>query len=209
MAGLYVKELRRVQPHGPYFLGGYCMGGTVALEMAQRLTAQGEEVALLALFDTVNWAKIRRNVLYDKIVYQMQRVAFHCLNFGLLDFAQKAEFIQEKLRVLWNRSSVWRGWLERKIGSDSEFSVLAKIWDVNDRAILSYVPKAYPGTITDFRPLRQYSQYLGKPMDWTGLAKQHEIVTLRVYPAGMLLEPFVRDLAEALRDAIEKATTER
>jgi non-ribosomal peptide synthetase component F/thioesterase domain-containing protein len=209
MAGLYVKELRRVQPHGPYFLGGYCMGGTVALEMAQRLTAQGEKVALLALFDTVNWAKIRRNVLYDKIVYQMQRVAFHCLNFGLLDFAQKAEFIQEKLRVLWNRSSVWRGWLERKIGSDSEFSVLAKIWDVNDRAILSYVPKAYPGTITDFRPLRQYSQYLGEPMDWTGLAKQHEIVTLRVYPAGMLLEPFVRDLAEALRDAIEKATTER
>jgi acyl carrier protein len=42
MAELYVKKLRRVQPHGPYFLGGYCMGGTVALEMAQRLTAQGE-----------------------------------------------------------------------------------------------------------------------------------------------------------------------
>jgi hypothetical protein len=80
---------------------------------------------------------------------------------------------------------------------------------VNDQAILSYVPKPYPGTITDVRPLRQYSQYLGEPMDWTGLAKQHEIVTLRVYPAGMLLEPFVRDLAEALRDAIEKATTER
>jgi non-ribosomal peptide synthetase component F/thioesterase domain-containing protein len=209
MAGLYVKQLRRVQPHGPYFLGGYCMGGTVALEMAQRLTAQGEDVALLALFDTVNWAKIRRNVLYDKIVYQVQRVVFHCLNFGLLDFAQKIEFIQEKLRVLWNRSSVWRGWFERKIGSDSEFSVLAKIWDVNDRAILSYEPKPYPGTITDFRPLRQYSQYLGEPMDWTGLAKEHDIVTLRVYPAGMLLEPFVRDLARALRDSIEKATEKK
>jgi len=209
MAGLYVKQLRRVQPHGPYFLGGYCMGGTVALEMAQRLTAQGEDVALLALFDTVNWAKIRRNVLYDKIVYQVQRIVFHCLNFGLLDFAQKIEFIREKLRVLWNRSSVWRGWFERKIGSDSEFSVLAKIWDVNDRAILSYEPKPYPGTITDFRPLRQYSQYLGEPMDWTGLAKEHDIVTLRVYPAGMLLEPFVRDLARALRDSIEKATEKK
>jgi len=209
MAELYVKKLRRVQPHGPYFLGGYCMGGTVALEMAQRLTAQGEEVALLALFDTVNWAKIRRNVLYDKIVYQVQRVVFHCLNFGLLDFAQKVEFIQEKLRVLWNRSSVWRGWFERKIGSDSEFSVLAKIWDVNDRAILSYVPKPYPGTITNFRPLRQYSQYHGEPMDWTGLAKQHDVVTLRVYPAGMLLEPFVQDLARALRDSIEKATEKK
>jgi hypothetical protein len=87
--------------------------------------------------------------------------------------------------------------------------VLAKIWDVNDRAILSYVPKPYPGTITNFRPLRQYSQYHGEPMDWTGLAKQHDVVTLRVYPAGMLLEPFVQDLARALRDSIEKATEKK
>ncbi len=41
MAELYVREIRRVQPHGPYFLGGYCMGGTVALEIAQRLTDNG------------------------------------------------------------------------------------------------------------------------------------------------------------------------
>jgi hypothetical protein len=46
-------------------------------------------------------------------------------------------------------------------------------------------------------------------MDWTGLAKQHDVVTLRVYPAGMLLEPFVQDLARALRDSIEKATEKK
>jgi non-ribosomal peptide synthetase component F/thioesterase domain-containing protein len=205
MAELYVRELRRVQPHGPYFLGGYCMGGTVALEVAQQLTAAGEKVALLALFDTANWAAIRRNVLYDKMVYQAQRIVFHCLNFGLLDFKKQVEFIQEKLRVLWNRSSVWRGWFERKLGSNSEFSTLAKIWDVNDRAILAYRPKPYPGTITDFRPMSQYFQYLGEPMDWSGLAQKHEIVTLRVYPAGMLLEPFVQDLARALGISIQKA----
>ena len=43
---------------GPYFLGGYCMGGTVAFEVAQQIQAQGERVALLALFDTVDWSKI-------------------------------------------------------------------------------------------------------------------------------------------------------
>ena len=52
MATAYAKEIRRKQPHGPYFLGGYCMGGTVAYEIAQQLQAQGERVALLALFDT-------------------------------------------------------------------------------------------------------------------------------------------------------------
>ncbi len=208
MAELYVREIRRVQPHGPYFLGGYCMGGTVALEIAQRLTDMGEKVALLALFDTANWAAIRRNVFYDKMVYQVQRIIFHCLNFGLLDFKKQVAFIEEKLKVLWNRGSVWRGWFEKKLGSNSEFSTLAKIWEINDRAILNYVPKPYPGTITDFRPMKQYSQYLGAPMDWSGLAQKHEIVTLRVYPAGMLLEPFVLDLALALGSTIEKAVKE-
>lgn len=208
MAELYVREIRRVQPHGPYFLGGYCMGGTVALEIAQRLTGMGEKVALLALFDTANWAAIRRNVFYDKMVYQAQRIIFHCLNFGLLDFKKQVAFIEEKFKVLWNRGSVWRGWFEKKLGSNSEFSTLAKIWEINDRAILDYVPKPYPGTITDFRPMKQYSQYLGAPMDWSGLAHKHEIVTLRVYPAGMLLEPFVLDLALALGSSIEKAVRE-
>ena len=41
----YIKEIQTIQPNGPYFLGGYCMGGTVALEMAQQLYAQGQKVA--------------------------------------------------------------------------------------------------------------------------------------------------------------------
>ncbi len=51
MAQAYLEELRSVQPHGPYYLSGYCGGGWVAFEMASRLRAQGEEVALLALLD--------------------------------------------------------------------------------------------------------------------------------------------------------------
>ena len=37
------RKSARLQPHGPYFLGGYSMGGTIAYEMAQQLAAQGEE----------------------------------------------------------------------------------------------------------------------------------------------------------------------
>ncbi len=53
MAADYVAELRGVQPHGPYFLGGECVGGKVALEMARCLRAEGEEVALLVLLNAV------------------------------------------------------------------------------------------------------------------------------------------------------------
>jgi hypothetical protein len=60
--------------------------------------------------------------------------------------------------------------------------------------------------ITDFRPLRQYSKYLAPGSDWSGLAREGvEAVTLPVYPAGMLLEPFVTHLAAALKASIGKA----
>ena len=52
MAERYIQEIRRVQPEGPYRIGGYSFGGLVAYEMAQQLEAQGVDTALLALFDT-------------------------------------------------------------------------------------------------------------------------------------------------------------
>ncbi|HEU0012159.1 MAG TPA: amino acid adenylation domain-containing protein, partial [Longimicrobium sp.] len=52
MAARFLDEVRRVRPHGPYTLGGWSAGGITALEMARQLRAAGEEVSLLALFDT-------------------------------------------------------------------------------------------------------------------------------------------------------------
>ncbi|MBP2647197.1 MAG: polyketide synthase, partial [Gemmatimonadetes bacterium] len=52
MAEQYIEEIRRIQPHGPYFLGGGSLGGIVALEMAQRLQAEGEPIGLLTMFDS-------------------------------------------------------------------------------------------------------------------------------------------------------------
>ncbi len=53
MAAGYIEALRKVQPEGPYFLGGWSFGGLVAFEMAQQLLACGERVALLAILDTL------------------------------------------------------------------------------------------------------------------------------------------------------------
>ena len=47
MAKHYLAEIRRVQPSGPYFLGGHCYGALVALEMAHLLAEAVERVALL------------------------------------------------------------------------------------------------------------------------------------------------------------------
>jgi len=58
MATDYLKEIRTVQHEGPYLLGGECIGGMIAFEMAQQLHTQGQKVAVLVLIDTVLLKKI-------------------------------------------------------------------------------------------------------------------------------------------------------
>jgi hypothetical protein len=47
----YLKEICQVQPRGPYFFGGFCLGGLVACELARQLVEQGNKVALIFLLD--------------------------------------------------------------------------------------------------------------------------------------------------------------
>ena len=48
----HLQRLRELQPHGPYYLTGYSLGGTLAQGIAARLEAAGEDVAFLGLLDT-------------------------------------------------------------------------------------------------------------------------------------------------------------
>jgi acetoacetyl-CoA synthetase len=52
LAAYFLPHLREVQPHGPYYLAGYSVGGMVAFEVAQRLRAAGEAVELVGLIDS-------------------------------------------------------------------------------------------------------------------------------------------------------------
>ena len=52
LATEYLALIRRIQPHGPYFLGGFSIGGPIAFEVARRLRQAGEEIGLVALLDS-------------------------------------------------------------------------------------------------------------------------------------------------------------
>lgn len=66
----YLDLIRGVQPHGPYFLGGFSIGGALAYEVARRLRAAGEDIGLIVLLDTMLpgrgfkhlWAGVRRRL---------------------------------------------------------------------------------------------------------------------------------------------------
>ena len=52
MAAFHVDAIKSIQPHGPYALVGYSLGGLVALEMARLLAATGESMDLLVMIDS-------------------------------------------------------------------------------------------------------------------------------------------------------------
>jgi thioesterase domain-containing protein len=52
MARFSLDAVRELQPHGPYSLVGFSLGGLVTLEMAQQLVALGEKIGLLAMLDS-------------------------------------------------------------------------------------------------------------------------------------------------------------
>jgi thioesterase domain-containing protein len=65
MAAHYISEIRLIQPEGPYFLAGYCLGGILAFEMAQQLTRQGEKIALLASLNGVSPTYVNKSVFVE------------------------------------------------------------------------------------------------------------------------------------------------
>jgi phthiocerol/phenolphthiocerol synthesis type-I polyketide synthase E len=215
MATLYVKEIRRVRPNGPYLIGGYCMGGTIAYEVAQQLRAQGQDVALLALFDTMNWCKIGFLNSWAKGYMACEKFGFHVANFFRLDSQGRSEFLSEKVQAFRNRIPVWKGMLHDRFkkssnGESSESLALGRIWKANDIACVEYQPKPYPGVVTDFRPMRQYGLFDRPDAKWDRLAQAGQnVVVLPVYPAGMLVEPFVRHLAAAVNKSIDAALKEK
>ena len=51
MAARHLEMIRAVRPHGPYVIGGFCIGALIAQELARQLTAAGETVERLLLID--------------------------------------------------------------------------------------------------------------------------------------------------------------
>lgn len=211
MASHYVKEIMALQPQGPYLLGGYCLGGSIAYEMAQQLNAQGKEVGLLVLMETYNFSKSKYQSFFNNIYYNIERVEFHMHNFWLLKFKEKLTFLKEKTKVLKRRRNVWLGMIIMKISnrfpfSNKQASHLYNLWKMNEQAAVNYIPKIYPGRIIQFKPIKEYSRYMRPESGWDDLAAGGiETHILPVFPTGMLIEPFVKLTAEKMKTCIQGA----
>nr|WP_240963276.1 alpha/beta fold hydrolase [Antrihabitans stalactiti] len=98
-ADRYVREIRSIQPHGPYHLLGWSFGGVIAHEIAVRLREFGEEVGLLAMLDS-DWG------LYDDVDYPPMSAGDFVHTFGPsfgIDFVPPQLSASEVARLIADR----------------------------------------------------------------------------------------------------------
>jgi thioesterase domain-containing protein len=211
MAAHYLEEVIQFQPQGPYFLGGYCMGGLVAYEMAQRLIQKGQEVKMLVLMETFNPSVVQENNTFGLSTrIWMQKIAFHWDNLRRISTKEKVMYFKKRFgetvsrrskRLLFRCSALWA-----KLYTNGHQKMPPTLLeDINDFAALVYRPQRYVGRIHLFRPERGYSIYEDPEMGWKDLAEGGiDVITIPVNTGGMFVEPYVALVAEKLRDAFDQ-----
>ena len=215
MAAHYVDEIKSIQPDGPYYLGGYCLGGTIAYEMAQQLQARGDEVGLVVFFETYNIKATEASSSLRRVLNVWQNVGFHFSNLRLLEKGGRATFLQEKAKVARRRlkrhilSPFARAARKLNLVKNGNGLPYVNLTKVNDQAQLDYEPRPYTGRVTLFRPNGTFSGYADPDFGWRHLVSDFETHVLPVYPRGMLVEPFVATMAEKLRQCLDDAQAGR
>jgi thioesterase domain-containing protein len=210
VARRYIQEIQQVQPHGPYLLGGYCLGGTIALEMARQLLDAGESVGLLAMIENFNvksgpWPLPWRLRLANWFLNPY----YHLANLFAAAGTGKWHFFREKAQVELTRAKVSvqvaASRAHRLLGTSNGYHHL-KVADAFDRALEHYEVKPYPGQLTVFKAARHLAG-MGDPQGgWSEVALGGlRVLTLPISPRGSLIEPFVQTLAAHLAVCLEEA----
>jgi len=206
MANLYLPAIRQVQQKGPYILLGWSYGGYVALQMANELTAQGEQIAFLGLLDAWAPSELPDDDLLEEIIVPLfgGNISLPAKEFQKLTSNEQALLILKQARQ------------DNLLPPDFELDDIKRFLEVlslNLKAIREYSPPPYPGAMTLFRAEKGslgLSQEVFAAMEPTlGWAKKNvgqvEVETVPGYHEYMVYKPNVTTLAQKLQVCIERS----
>jgi len=174
MAQFYLDAIREVQPHGPYLLIGYSLGGLVTLEMAQRLSESGEKIALLAMLDS--YPNIRYLPPGQRIRLLRRLVARHASTVVQLPMREALSYI---LRPSERRQHIPGDHSGRARYQSSGVSpAMQRVRDSAYLALSRYQPRFYRGAIKFVRA-QVSTDFPDDPAAvWANLANQFEVETV-------------------------------
>lgn len=171
LAKYYVSEIIKVHPSGPLALGGYSLGGSIALEMAKQLQAAGRKVTMLAMIDSYAEVSFIEETRYKAVANKAVR------QFGKLRFVAKS-LLKDPASTIHYQSAIVKSHFRRWLGSgEPEHEVhsplIDEIYMKLNKALEQYKLTPYDGKVAVFKAkTRAYyvpdSKYLG----WKTFAKK-------------------------------------
>ena len=201
LAHLYIRLIRRVQPKGPYRLGGWCLWGWVAYEVARLLEEQGEVVELLVIIDALApgfWES-----------YSRPR---QLLMSGII-FVYRAGWFAKRL---W-RTSLARGHkahrtlalsitsaLPRRLRPEFYARETTRLEQIASSAAISYRPPAIKARMLVFKSeVRPAGASMGEDMGWNAvMGHPVQISTLPGNHLEIMHPPAARMMAARVREAL-------
>ena len=204
----YVTEIQSVQPTGPYFLVGACIGGIIAFEIAHRLSAQGHQIALLAMLETWHPVSLREpgwtlpNFLRAPAFFLSvsYKVAAYIIRTNRNDRWARINKAASGFREMILQRDVYRG--------DREVLFRDKVSEANRKAAASYRPKPLACPI---KLIIASERPVNPPKDtrlsWCKLALGgHSVDQIAAHDTGHLFRnPHVTTLAEKLKTLLAQA----
>jgi thioesterase domain-containing protein len=196
-----------VQPQGPYQLGGFCFGGVLAYEMARQLTTAGETVSLLAALES---APPNVHAAHRDAAYRIENVYENVRDFMAQPATAKMNFVRSKAQKLRQKLARHKNPAEEKPPQLADLIDMSKYpkdyvkyAETHWKALESYKPGNYEGTIHLFRARKQPLRSVDPSLGWQTLAPGR--VKITVIPGThetMVQDPNVQTLATKLQEAI-------
>jgi thioesterase domain-containing protein len=218
MATAYIEEIRCIQPRGPYYVGGFCFGGLLAIEAAQQLTSAGQEVRLVILIQSMH----PQSMYFKPTVPHLQRWWFRAtkrLSLELENLSYRgAGYFMERWRFALDRASAKSAIALGHVKVDGEtdlshmpmYYILEALANKHTKVASKYVPRSYNGDVVLFRSSKQLKglvadEYLG----WRALIHGNiDLCEIRGHQQNLLSEPNVRRLAKELSSRLVNAQRE-
>ena len=221
MAARYVDAMRRVQPHGPYYLAGWSTGATVAFEAARQLGTAGEEIGLVGLFDAFSpytpklndsnpdaaSARVLSTIARNLSIFSGQHLTIADGDLAGLTAEERIEYFLAEAKS------------RNVFPPDLSMADVRAFLDASDRhvrAFWSYLPAVSDERLVLFRSadslewaIEEETELAASPdFGWQKFSSQ-PVVVHRV-PGNhvtMFQQPNVRELARVLAEALEESRT--
>lgn len=199
IAAQIAQRIGELEPQGPYYLGGWCRYGPLAYETARQLTAQGDEIALLTLIDSVNPRYCRNLPAIARAAMRVQRLEYHMLHLLRSSASEIPRYVRDRIRVLRYRMTGIQARVNHCLGRSGQS--VDELEHILSTASAHYDPAPYTGRVAIFQSMeRPDGRHWDLQAGWRDVVKgAFEVYDIPGGHESMFQEPNVQIFAAYMR----------